>query len=246
LQLLLPDESYIYLGDTARTPYGPKSAETIRAYSKECAKFLGGRGVKLLVVACNTSSSYALDLLASELSCPVIGTIMPAAIKAASVTRSGRVGVIGTEATILSDAYSRALKGLAPEVHTYSKDCPLFVPVVEQGLTSGPVVEELVKLYLAPLMNLNVDSLILGCTHYPLLTEAIESYAGEAVTIVNCASCVAEKAKEMLMEREMAVAKNDSKRDIYYVTDAASIFKYLASLFLGSAVVEVLELPTLV
>ena len=165
----LPHESVIYFGDTARVPYGPKSPDTVRRYSAEILAYLLHRGVKAVVVACNTSTAHALGYLQSHSSVPVVGVIEPGARAAVAATRTGTIGVIGTAGTIASGAYERAIKALRPDARVYSQPCPLFVPLVEEGWFEHPAAELIARDYLAPLQRAKVDVLVLGCTHYPLL-----------------------------------------------------------------------------
>ena len=174
----LPRENTVYLGDTARSPYGTKSVDTVLRYSFENSEFLVEKGVKIVVVACNTSTAIALERLQSELDLPVVGVIHPGVRRALASTRNKKVGVIGTEATIQSGAYTRALKTADAAVEVYSRACPLFVPLVEEGWTDNAVVEMTVKAYLESLKQSGIDTLILGCTHYPLLKKAIRKFLG--------------------------------------------------------------------
>src|SRR3989304_2334163 len=168
----LPDENFIYLGDTARVPYGTKSSQTVMKYSQSNSKFLISKGIKLLVVACNTASAVALPSLRWDFEIPIIGVIEPGARKAVRITKTGKVGVIGTPSTIKSNAYKKAMENIAPEVKVYSKACPLFVPLAEEGWTDGEIAELTAKRDLEPLMESGIEVLILGCTHYPLLKSA--------------------------------------------------------------------------
>src|SRR5687767_14968871 len=164
----LPSESFLYFGDTARVPYGTKSPETIRRFSREAAHFLLERGVKMIVVACNTATAHALEMLKAESPVPVIGVIDAGARAAHDASRNGKVGVIGTPGTIRSGAYDRATRMLRPHVEMYAQPCPLFVPLVEEGWAEHDATEMIAQEYLAPLREVDIDTLILGCTHYPL------------------------------------------------------------------------------
>jgi glutamate racemase len=175
----LPRENIIYLGDTARVPYGTKSSRTVVTYSRHNARFLVSKGIKMLVVACNTSSAVSLPSLSGELYIPVIGVIEPGAKKAAQVTKSKKAGVIGTPSTIKSSAYKKALEAVSPDIEVYSKACPLFVPLAEEGWTAGEVSELIAKEYLIPLKAHDIDVLVLGCTHYPLLKNTIKKVMGQ-------------------------------------------------------------------
>ena len=171
----LPREHFIYLGDTARLPYGTKSNEVIISYSRENTEFLLAKGIKMLVIACNTSSAVALDAIARETEVPVIGVIEPGARAAAKASRSGKIGVIGTEATIASGAYTRAIQAARPRAEIYTRACPLLVPLVEEGLLDNEIAEKTVAYYLESLKASGIDTLLLGCTHYPLLRAAVSS-----------------------------------------------------------------------
>lgn len=224
----LPGESFLYLGDTARTPYGPKGAATIRRYGRECADFLVQKRIKLLVVACNTVSSYALDEISEMAGCPVIGTVDPAVRRALAATQSGRIGVIGTAATISGGAYERALLAASPKLSVISKACPLFVPVAEEGLLEGPIVDGVVEHYLATFKDSGIDTLILGCTHYPLLQASIQHFLGDEVSLVCCSDAIAEDALSILGASGSAAGSLDC-----YVTDGTDRFDLLSSAFLS-------------
>ena len=187
----LPAEDFVYLGDTARLPYGTKSAATVQRYAINSAAHLAGHGIKLLVVACNTASSYALDELTARSPVPVIGVVEPGA-RAAAATGADRIGVIGTEGTVRSDAYQTALARLAPSVDVDAVACPLLVPLAEEGWGDHPVTDEVARHYLAPLLDWGVETVILGCTHYPLLRPSLQRVVGPAVQLVDSAKAVAE------------------------------------------------------
>lgn len=228
----LPNESLIYLGDTARVPYGIKSAETVVRYSHECAKFLVEHRVKAIVVACNTASAYALPELSKNLGIPVLGVIEPGAKAAIKVSRKKIVGVIGTQGTISSNAYGKALKVLDERVRVVSRACPLFVPLVEEGWVDNEVARAAAKRYLEGLRHEGIDVLILGCTHYPLLEEVIRGEMGEGVPLVDSAETVACALKSMLEERDCAAAGGTGSYRLY-VTDLPNRFETLAGNFLG-------------
>ena len=186
-----PNENFVYLGDTARLPYGTKSATTVQRYAVNAAAHLEGHGIKLLVVACNTASSYALDALESATSIPVVGVVEPG-VRAAVATGAERVGVIGTEGTIRSEAYQRALAGRTAAVEVRAAACPLLVPLAEEGWGDHPITDQVAGLYLAPLLDWGVETVILGCTHYPLLRPSLQRVAGQGVRLVDSAQAVAE------------------------------------------------------
>ena len=187
----LPGEKYLYLGDTARLPYGSKSAATVRRYALNATAHLIARGIKLLVVACNTASSEALDEVAAASPVPVVGVVEPGA-RAAAACHARRIGVIGTEGTVRSEAYQRALAKLAPEADVRALPCPLFVPLAEEGWGDHPVTDQIARHYLEPLLDWGIEALILGCTHYPLLEPSLRRVAGSEVRLVDSASSVAE------------------------------------------------------
>lgn len=243
LRKALPNEAFVYLGDTARTPYGSKSKATIQRYSRECARFLASCEIKLLVVACNTASSLALETLKEEMDCPVIGTVEPAVRAALAHTTVGKIGVIGTDATIASGAYRFALEAARPGVEIFVKPCPLFVPLVEQGMFEGEIVDKIVELYLAPMRDAGIDSLVLGCTHYPLLSSAISKYMGPSVRIIECSKAIAEDVLSLL--EESGAAPSETPSEHYFVTDEAGRFNHLAALFLGRSSLEAIRIETL-
>jgi glutamate racemase len=254
LRRRLPNEQFIYLGDTARTPYGSKSRDTIRRYSLECAHFLTKHDIKLLVVACNTASSFALDIVQQQCTVPVIGTIEPAARAACSVSSGGRIGIIATEATVQSNVFRNTMEKMRPGAFFYSKECPLLVPFVEQGIVTGPLIEQVIEMYLASLKSLSIDTLVLGCTHYPMLQVALQNFFGASVTLIDCASTTADEVKEYLLQqhltREKSVSSTNQKSylqkpgDLFFVTDSGLRFKHLAAQFLEDPVVEVLNIES--
>jgi len=235
ITLALPRENTVYLGDTARAPYGTKSVETVLRYSFENSQFLVDKGVKLVVVACNTSTAIALEKLEEKLALPVIGVIGPGVRRAIKSTKNKRVGVIGTDATIQSGAYTRALKAAMPEIEVYSRACPLFVPLVEEGWTDNAVVEMTVKAYLGSLKQSGIDTLILGCTHYPLLKKAIRKFMGNAVRLVDSAEETAKEVAAVLKKRAMA-RKAGKGTHGFFVTDAPERFIKVGRRFLGEKV----------
>jgi len=234
---LLPGEKLVYLGDTARVPYGIKSKDTVIRYALSNAEFLLSKGIKILVVACNTASAYSLDTLKEKLSIPVIGVIDPGAKKAAESTRNGKIAVIGTPSTIRSEAYPRALSKINPELRIYSKACPLFVPLAEEGWHYGKITREIIEKYLEDIKKEDVDVIILGCTHYPLLKSAIQEVAGEKVLLID-------SAEEIAMEISVKINKSNNTEEIvdeneYYLTDVSESFIRIAGKFLGKELKEV-------
>lgn len=248
LRRRLPSERFFYLGDTARTPYGAKGAETILRYSKECSRFLLNQEIKLLVIACNTASSVALSEIERYAPCPVVGTIDPAVDEALRQVRVGRIGVIGTQATITSRAYEKRISELNPDVEVASKACPLFVPLVEQGMFDGEIVDKVCELYLGEWKNIELDALILGCTHYPLLTQSIQKLLGPEIRIVACSTAIANKVASILNDQELETSEltDQSFKERYFVTDEVSRFNYLARLCLNDSSVEAVKVEDLV
>ena len=229
----LPREDLVYLGDTGRYPYGTKSAETVTRYSIENVDFLIAKGVKLLVVACNTASSVALDALAARYPVPVIGVIEPGARAAAARTRNGRVGVIGTEGTIATGAYTAALRTLRPGLEIYTRPCPLLVALAEEGWVEGPIPRAVVETYLATLKKSGIDTLVLGCTHYPLLKALIAEAMGERVVLIDSAEETARAVAELLggqgLERQRGAGSAS-----FFVTDVPDRFVRIGQRFLGA------------
>ena len=227
-----PNEKIVYFGDTARVPYGSKSKETITRYSRQIVRFLQAQKVKVIVVACNTASAFALDEIEKEVDIPMIGVVKPGAKVAAMTTRNGKIGVIGTEGTINSSIYSRYIKNINPQVTVTGKACPLFTPLVEEGLWQDPVTDEIAKRYLAELLDIGIDTLILGCTHYPLIRSTVGRIMGEGVKLVNPAYETARELRELLEEKGILndePAKLGDDRYRFYVSDAADKFKRFAN-----------------
>ena len=228
----IPNEKIVYFGDTARVPYGSKSKETVTRFSRQIVRFLESFQVKTIVVACNTASAYALDELERESDIPMIGVVKPGAKTAVQVTRNGKIGVIATEATIGSRIYSKYIKELNENVTIYGKACPLFVPLVEEGLWQDPVTDEIAKRYLTELIDIDIDTLILGCTHYPLIRSTLGRIMGERVTLVNPAYETARELRELLGEKGIL---NDEPPGLgdnqyqFYVSDGAEKFKQFAN-----------------
>lgn len=237
----LPQEDTIYFGDTARVPYGTKSPETVTRYSLEIASFLVKRDIKLLVVACNTASAASLDVLQKKLPIPVIGVIEPGARRAVSVTRSGKIGVIGTAGTIRSSAYAKAIKRLNPEVEVITRACPLFVPLAEEGWVDNEVARLTAHTYLDGLREHGVDTLVLGCTHYPLLKKVIGETVGDGVKLVDSAEETARTVAETLRAKEMTRPSSEEGNHHYYVTDIPAGFIRVGNRFLGGRLGDVYQ-----
>lgn len=230
-----PAESFIYLGDTARAPYGTKGVQTIQQYSYECAQFLLAKEIKLLIVACNTASAAALVALEKICPCPVIGTIKPAVSALLSLRKVERIGVIGTQATIVSGAYQRALQEKLPEAHIFTQACPLFVSLVENGLFEGEIVDRVIDLYCANLRAAKLDALVLGCTHYPILKKSLSRYFGDTVTFIDSAQAIGEHVAVSNVPLVTTGRGNVS----LFVTDDSSRFSVLSETLLEEAFREV-------
>lgn len=227
----LPNENLVYFGDTARVPYGSKSRDNIIRYSRQIIHFLKTKGVKAIVIACNTASALALDVVREESDIPIIGVVEPGARAALQITQTKKIGVIGTEATVQSAMYGKIIKGLDPTVSVIGKACPLFVPLVEEGFAKHKVTEEIIDYYLASMKESDIDSLILGCTHYPLLRSRIRAYLGDKIQLVNPAYETAMDLKYILKESGMENAGKEGEHATYsfYVSDAADKFKQFAN-----------------
>lgn len=227
----LPKEDIVYFGDTARVPYGSKSKDNIIRYSRQIIHFLQTKGVKAIVIACNTASALALDAVKDEFDIPIIGVVEPGARAALAVTQTKKIGVIGTEATVKSSMYEQIIEKQRPDVSVIAKACPLFVPLVEEGFKKHPVTEEIIDYYLSSFKETDIDALILGCTHYPLLRSKIREYVGEKITLVNPAYETAMDLKQLLQERDMENPDIEGDHGFYsfYVSDAADKFKQFAN-----------------
>lgn len=229
----LPDEDIVYFGDTARLPYGTKSPETVMRFSRQNLAFLKDKNVKLIVVACNTASSVALPALEEEEDIPVIGVLLPGARAAVRATRNKRIGVIGTTATIRSNAYEKALKEIEPTIETWSLPCPLFVPLAEEGWLDNEIAYLTAKSYLEPLASFGADTLVLGCTHYPLLKEVIGKVVGEGVVLVDSAQETAIEVEGVLAQRDLGNASGATGTIQVYVSDVPYLIKEVGERFLG-------------
>jgi len=234
---VLPAERIIYLGDTARVPYGTKSPETVVRFACEDTEFLVRQRVKAVVVACNTASAWALPTLQRRFDLPIFGVIAPGAAMALRRSRNRRIGVIGTAATIRSEAYTRAILALDAKAKVWARACPLLVPLVEEGWTNRPETRSILREYLAPLLRGGIDTLVLGCTHYPLLKAAIRSVAGPAVALVDSAESCAEFLRDDLGGRELLAQGRSRAGAIQsFVTDEVGRFEWLSRRFLGAGI----------
>ncbi len=241
----LPDERIVYFGDTARVPYGSKSKDTIVRYSRQNIRFLRTQNVKAIVIACNTASSFALSTVAAESDIPIIGVIRAGAVTAVNSTKNGKVGVIGTEGTINSGIYTEVIKELRPDIEVTGKACPLFVPLVEEGLRHDSVTDIIAGRYLSELKGRYIDTLVLGCTHYPLLRSTISRIMGEDVTLVNPAYETAIELKELLTRKGLLRQAGDpfeGDKYRFYVSDLAEKFTDFARSILPSEVEETVQI----
>lgn len=228
----IPNEKIIYFGDTARVPYGSKSQDTVTRFSEQIVRFLRTFQVKTIVVACNTVSAYSMEALERDMDVPIIGVVKPGARVAAEVTKNGRIGVIGTEATIGSQIYTKYIQELNRNVTIYGKACPLFVPLVEEGLWEDPVTDEIARRYLTELIDIDIDTLILGCTHYPLIRSTLGKIMGDRVALVNPAYETTQDLKKMLEALDLLEEKPPalgSNQYQFFVSDKAEKFVRFAN-----------------
>lgn len=241
----LPEERIVYFGDTARVPYGSKSKETVVRYSRQIVRFLKTQKVKAIVVACNTASALALDTIEEEIDLPVLGVVKPGASVAVRTTRNKIIGVIATESTIRSHLYQKLIQQEDAEITVYGKACPLFVPLVEEGWTRDPITEEVARRYLAELLEKGIDTLIMGCTHYPLLRTLLRSVVGKGVTLVNPAYETSQALKEMLDNLELNNISPCAEEEKYqfYTSDTVEKFNAFANSILPCSIGETRQIP---
>ncbi len=230
---LMPQENLLYFGDSARVPYGSKSSQTVIEYSLQAAAFLEAHGVKMIIIACNTASAVALEQVRSATSLPVIGVIEPGARSALEQTSGGRIGVIGTEGTVRSESYRNAITAANPSAAVFSIACPLFVAFAEEGYSHHPATLMIAREYLAPLLRQSIDTLIMGCTHYPLLEPSIAEICGPRVTLVDPGIATAGEAKECLEKMNLVNRSASAPRHEYYLSDFPHKFKEIGQRFLG-------------
>lgn len=238
----LPSENVVYFGDTARVPYGNKSKKIVIDYSRQIIHFLKTKQVKAIVIACNTASAHALDTVAPESDIPIMGVVLPGAKAAAKATVNGNIGILGTIGTVNSGIYTEVLHRYNPDFHVIGKACPLFVPLVEEGMLEDPVTDEMAKRYIKPLIASGVDTLLLGCTHYPLIRSTIRRIAGEGVQLVNPAYETAISLRALLQEKGMY---RDSGTPVYrfFVSDSTEKFSSFANSILPVELVETKLVP---
>jgi glutamate racemase len=240
----LPGESVVYFGDTARVPYGPKSPDTVRRYSQEIADFLLTQGVKAIVIACNTATAHALTMLREKLSIPVIGVVEPGARAAVASSKSNRIGVIGTVGTIKSGAYERAIRALSPDAIITARACPLFVPLVEEGWNEHPAARLVAEEYLRPFAAAEIDTLVLGCTHYPLLKPLLAEILGPSVRLIDSAEQTAAETARTLDARQIVTSDGHDVTHRFIASDDPLQFLQLGQRFLGGTI-EGVEVRTL-
>ena len=240
---VMPEESIVYFGDTGRVPYGTRSKDTIFRYAMQDVNFLRSFDLKAIVIACGTVSSIALEAVAQEQPLPIFGVVAPTAKRAAATTRNGKIGIIATPATIRTGAYERVIARENPQARLFAKSCPLFVPLVENGRTrrGDIVIETVAREYLSELKDADIDTLILGCTHYPLLTEVIQDFMGPEVRLLDSGAAVADQVASYLKRHDMEADTDTRSTCRWYVSDNVAGFHDLASIFLGREVTEPVE-----
>lgn len=228
----LPHENIVYFGDTARVPYGPKSPQVVREYAAQDVDFLLSKNVKMVVIACNTVSSVALDVVQKHAKMPVVGVILPGAMAAVKASGKKRIGVIGTRATVNSSAYTNALRQLDHDVEVFEQECPLFVPLAEEGWIDHKVTDAVAKEYLFPLRQHRIDTLILGCTHYPILRRAIASALDERVGLIDSGEAAAQEVERVLDEHGIRNPSTERANLQFYVSDIPAKFAEIGERFL--------------
>lgn len=235
----LPNEQIIYVGDTARCPYGPRPAEEVKVFTWQMTRFLLEKEIKMLVIACNTATAVALNEIRSELSIPVLGVIHPGARAAIKVTRNRRIGIIGTIGTVKSEAYERALTQLNKNIYSVSLACPKFVPLVESGEYSGPLAKKIVAETLKPLKNKGLDTLILGCTHYPLLQPLIQNVMGNYVKVISSGEETASEVSTILQHNRLLNKESGEPEHAFFTTGSKWMFTKIASEWLEKPITNV-------
>ena len=236
---LLPNENIIYLGDSARLPYGTKSKETVILYSIECLKFLLSKKVKMIVVACNTASSVAVPFLQKITKLPVIGVIVPGSKASVEKTKNNKIGVIGTQGTINSQAYKKEIHNITPDIEVFSQACSLFVQLAEDGWTNNKIAELTAKEYLNNIKDIGIDTLILGCTHYPLLKDTIGKIMGKSVKLIDSGEETAKEVKKILESKNLLSTQKKKGYHKFFVTDFPNNFRSILERFLGKKNVNV-------
>ncbi|PPA71572.1 glutamate racemase [Jeotgalibacillus proteolyticus] len=224
----LPNENIVYVGDTARCPYGPRPSSEVKEYTWEMARFLYNQQIKMLVIACNTATAVVLEEIQTAFDIPVIGVISPGARSAVKYTKNDRIGILGTSGTIKSKAYETSLSHLRPSIETFPLACPKFVPLVESGEHAGSMAKKIIAETLVQLKNTNIDTLILGCTHYPLLQPIIEQYLGPSITVISSGDETAREVSAILAYRNELNARHEKKENRFYTTGSSKIFGQVA------------------
>lgn len=236
IRSMLPGEDLIYFGDTARVPYGSKSVQVIRKFSREIATFLENLNVKMIVIACNTASAFALNLIRSETSLPVVGVIDPGVRAAVKAAENGIIGVIGTKGTINSGAYQEKITRLRSNAKIVAQPCPLLVPIVEENLLNSEIARMALKMYLSELKELKISSLILACTHYPLLKPLIQDYLGTQTSLIDSARETAKEVKDVLEARRICNSAEKPGKEKFFVSDSTEAFAEIAEKFLSRSI----------
>ena len=240
----LPQENILYFGDTARVPYGSKSPKVVQLFARQDASFLYDKGVKSIIIACNTASAEAFDILRDNFDIPVIGVINPGARAASESTKNGKIGVIGTYGTISSGAYKKAIHDIDKSIEVTAAACPLFVPLVEEGWESKSTTRDIAREYLSPLIEGGIDTLILGCTHYPILKPVLQEIVGDKIILVDSAEATAGELKQILDEQGLGnSSQENTDKHSFYVSDFPFKFKEMAERFLGKELAEVELVP---
>ena len=240
----LPHENILYFGDTARVPYGSKSPKVVQLFARQDASFLYDKGVKSIIIACNTASAEAFDILQDDFDIPVIGVINPGARAASESTKNGKIGVIGTHGTISSGAYKKAIQDIDKSIEVTAAACPLFVPLVEEGWESKSTTRDIAREYLSPLIEGGIDTLILGCTHYPILKPVLQEIVSDKIILVDSAEATAGELKQILDEQGLGnSSQENTDKHSFYVSDFPFKFKEMAERFLGKELAEVELVP---
>ena len=240
----LPQENILYFGDTARVPYGSKSPKVVQLFARQDASFLYDKGVKSIIIACNTASAEAFDILRDNFDIPVIGVINPGARAASESTKNGKIGVIGTHGTISSGAYKKAIQDIDKAIEVTAAACPLFVPLVEEGWESKSTTRDIAREYLSPLIEGGIDTLILGCTHYPILKPVLQEIVGDKIILVDSAEATAGELKQIFDEQGLGnSSQENTDKHSFYVSDFPFKFKEMAERFLGKELAEVELVP---
>ena len=235
----LPHEQFIYLGDTAHLPYGDKSPKTIINYSKKISKFLFHKQIKLLIVGCNTASAVALKEINKMSNVPIVDVIGPCVDRAVLETQNQSIGIIGTETTIASHSYQKKIHQINDSIKVHTQSCPLFVPIIEEGLLNHTILQEAIKLYLSKLKSAMIDTLILGCTHYPIIKAQIKKEIGLGINIIDSSIVTAEYVENFLKNNKLFSTKKTANEDIFYVTDLSTKFTKIAAMFLNTRLTNI-------